>query len=161
MTRPPSLVSITCAVSLLLAASPAFAQKRPVHVSVGPSVLTEIHTGGALPGVTGSVTTTGNRGLGATGEVTASEFAIWLLAGPRFSSGLNGRQTAYAQVLGGLVMAGGEPYFVVQPGAGIDFWIRRGLGVRAGADYQQLVTGGEPFHGFRMHAGVVMAVGNR
>ncbi len=93
--------------------------------------------------------------------MTGSEFALWLLAGPRFSSALNSRRRVYAHVLGGLVMAGGEPYFVVQPGGGVDFWLRRGLGVRVGADYQQLVTDDEPFHGLRMHAGVVVKVGRR
>jgi hypothetical protein len=63
-------------------------------------------------------------------------------------------RTVYAQVLGGLLMAGGEPYFAVQPGAGGDFWMRRGLGVRVGADYQQWITNGEAFQVFRIHAGL-------
>lgn len=93
--------------------------------------------------------------------MTGSQFAFWLLAGPRFNSNLNSRRTVYAQVLGGLVMAGGEPYFAVQPGAGVDLWMRRGLGVRAGADYQQWITNGEAVHVFRIHAGVVVRVGRR
>jgi hypothetical protein len=160
MTRLPGLRSIACTGLLSLAAAPALAQNRLTEVSVGASLLTEIHLGGALPGVTGSVTSTNNRGLGLTGEVTGSQFALWLLAGPRFSSAPDSRRTVYAHVLGGLVMAGGEPYFVVQPGAGVDFWLRRGFGVRMEADYQQLVDD-EPFHGFRMHAGVVVRVGRR
>jgi hypothetical protein len=63
--------------------------------------------------------------------------------------------------LGGMVMAGGEPYFAVQPGAGVDFWMRRGLGVRVGADYQQWITNGEAFQVFRIHAGVVVKMGTR
>jgi hypothetical protein len=161
MTPLPGVQSIACTVLLSLTAVPALAQNRLSDISVGASVLTEIHTGGTLPGITGLFTTTDNRGFGVTGEVTGSQFVLWLLAGPRFTSSLNSRRTVYAQVLGGLAMAGGEPYFAVQPGAGVDFWLKRGLGVRAGADYQQLVTDDEPWHVFRMHAGVVVKVGRR
>ena len=160
MTRLPGVRSIACTALLSLAAAPVLAQNRLSDISIGASSLTEIHTGGTIPGVTFSATSTNIRGIGLTGEVTGSQFALWLLAGPRFSSGLTGR-TVYAQVLGGLVMAGGEPYFAVQPGAGVDFWMRRRLGVRAGADYQQWMTNSEGVHVFRVHAGVVVRMGRR
>ncbi len=56
MTRLPGLRSIACTGLLSLAAAPALAQNRLTEVSVGASLLTEIHLGGALPGVTSSVT---------------------------------------------------------------------------------------------------------
>lgn len=161
MTRPSGFLLIGYTLLLSLAAIPASAQNRVSDVSVSASSLTEIHTGATLPGITSLFSATDNRGLGVTGEVTACQFALWLLAGPRFSASLDSRRTVYAQVLGGLVMAGGEPFFAIQPGAGVDFWIRRGLGVRAGADYQQWLTDREPVHVFRMHAGVVIGMRRR
>jgi hypothetical protein len=155
MTLLPGVRYIACTALLCLASSPVLAQSRLSDISVGGSSLTEIRTGATF-----SATSTNNRGLGLTGEVTGSQFALWLLAGPRLSSGQT-RGTVYAQILGGLVMAGGEPYFAVQPGAGVDFWMRRGLGARVGLDYQQWMTNGEAFQVFRVHAGVVVKMGRR
>jgi hypothetical protein len=59
------------------------------------------------------------------------------------------------------VLQAGELGFVVQPGAGIDFWITRALGIRLGADYQHLISSGEPFHGVRTHVGIAIAGGRR
>jgi hypothetical protein len=98
MTPLPSVQYIACTALLCLASSPALAQNRLSDISDDASSLTEIRAGATIPGATFSATSTNNRGLGLTGEVTGSQFALWLLAGPRFSSGQT-RRTVYAQVL--------------------------------------------------------------
>jgi hypothetical protein len=68
-----------------------------------------------------------------------------------------GKHTAYVQVLLGLLQAG-ESAFAVQPGAGMDVWITRAVGIRLGADYQHLISSGEPFHGVHVACVVSLAV---
>ena len=128
LTRTSCCLSSACTILFLRAALPALAQTRSFDVAVGPSVLSEVHTGGAQAGVTGSFTSSGDRRVGIAGEVTGSDRVLWLLVGPRISSGLPGfRPAVFVHVLLGTALADGEPYFVFQPGGGVDVRIRQSI----------------------------------
>ena len=184
------ILSILLAVTFV---STSFGQNAPaLEASLGLSFLREqpnLNRYGWVASAAGNV----NHWFGVKGEVagnyTDSFFhrdAHSFLAGPQFTVRRKASVTPWAHFLLGVVRSGqgtttdflaesrGGPVvfvpattseFAIQPGGGVDLWLRGTFGIRLGADYRRLnrkpfhqQSGPTSFNGrdyFRLHAGIV------
>jgi hypothetical protein len=182
ISRPPTGSIVACAVALVAFATPTFAQIPPrINVSGAYSVMVDprypLDPQPLLHGWTVSITRNITPVLGLTGELGGNYEAIRiyrfgglvtvtrkyhaLLAGPRVASWKNARVTPYAHLLAGLVfdiVEGNDapPAFALEPGGGIDFWIRPRIGIGVGGGYRRLFTGDERIEHVRVQVGVVL-----
>ena len=147
----------------------AHAQNVPaVDVAGSYSLLKQRYTSGGFQGWVASATRNINPVLGITGEIGGSYRTDLFgrvdlhsfLGGLRVASRREAGVTPYASVVLGPVR-GNRTYFSLQPGAGVDFWFRPRLGIRAGGDYRWVFTKGEVAEQLRFHLGVVLAAGSR
>jgi hypothetical protein len=129
---------------------------------------------GWLASITGNV----NRWLGITGEfggnyktldVSGSDVRVSVhsfLGGPRFVGRANPKITPFAQILLGAARASeshadedelddSTTEFALQPGGGVDVWLRPNVGLRVGGDYRRIFTEDEGTNEFRFHVGIV------
>ena len=80
--------------------------------------------------------------------------------GPRFVA--RGRRvTGFGQLLVGALGGDGETQFAIQAGGGVDLWLARAIGIRAGIDGRGSWYEEEKYGSWRFHTGVVVALGTR
>jgi len=171
-------VSVFAFVSCLMAA-PAFAQETPsFDVSGGYSFLRDQEVEENFHGWVASVTGNLSPLLGITGEIGGNYKTVDVigtdvslsvhsfLVGPRLAARTNPAFTPFVHVLDGAARGSASVLgqsesatdFALQPGGGVDFWVRENVGVRAGADYRRVFSEGEGSNEFRFQLGIVLAV---
>ncbi|HSD66652.1 MAG TPA: hypothetical protein VLF95_08115, partial [Vicinamibacteria bacterium] len=127
-----------------------------------------------------------NRSLGVVGEVSGHYTSddtldasgaplsvdrdlLGVHAGVRYSRRGGGLAVPYVQGLAGWTRSGVESVgirrvedaFSIQPGVGLQLRFSRGVGLTLGADYRLVIGGEETRNEARVHAGLVLAVGDR
>jgi hypothetical protein len=165
----------------LLTPTAAYAQETPaMDVAAGYAFLRdqdlEDNFHGWLAAVAGNVTPT----IGIVGEVggnyttvqvlgTDISFSVHsFLGGPRFSIRQNPGVTPFFHFLAGAVRGSASVVgqsessteFAIQPGGGVDFWLRPNVGLRAGADYRRILEDAGT-NEFRIQVGLVFSGGTR
>lgn len=85
----------------------------------------------------------------------------FMMTGPRLSYRGMSQATLFAQVLAGGWLSGDEAVFVVLPGAGVDLWPRKKVGLRVQADWPMITRDGVYPELPRFSAGVVLRPGWR
>lgn len=178
---------VAAATTLLigLSTAPVRAQDAPAYdASGGYSFLRDSETNfhGWLASASGAF----NDWFGVTAEVGGNYATRQVLGtdinlsvhgffvGPRFWLGGTPAVRPFLQVLLGGTQASaavlGESAsitkFSVQPGAGVDFWVRRPLGIRVGVDGRRIYLGDDAGDSdssvqFRFYAGLVLGGGRR
>lgn len=161
--------------------APTLAQQTPaVDISGGYSFLRDQEIETNFHGWVASMAGNVNEWFGIVGEVggnyrtlqafdTDIDLSVHsFLAGPRFS-GRGAQVTSFGQVLLGVARASagvlGETAsvteFALQPGGGVDVWLRPNVGIRVGGDYRRIFAEGAGTNEFRFHVGIVVAAGIR
>ena len=80
--------------------------------------------------------------------------------GPRFVA--RGRRvTGFGQFLVGALGGDSNTQFAIQAGGGVDLWLARAIGIRAGLDGRGSWYEEEKYGSWRFHTGVVVALGTR
>ncbi|MGE0462374.1 MAG: outer membrane beta-barrel protein [Vicinamibacterales bacterium] len=179
--------TIGVAALLVCLSVPAFAQDTVPAVDIGGgySFLRDQDLEENLHGWVASVAGNLNRWFGIVGEVggnyrttdvlgTDVDFSVHsFMGGVRFSARQTGGVTPFGQFLLGGARASvsvlGESEstteFAIQPGAGVDIWLRPRFGIRVGGDYRRILISeeddGEDSNEFRFYAGVVLGLGER
>jgi hypothetical protein len=93
--------------------------------------------------------------LDAGGYYASGGATHTLLAGPRLSTPVGQRAAFFVEVLAGVLLADGAPYFVAHPGAGIDVALGRDIALRAEVDFPFIGQGGG-FDLARASVGIVL-----
>jgi opacity protein-like surface antigen len=174
---------IACLVGVLVLgfSLPAIAQRAPAfELSGGYSLLRDEEQD--FHGWVASGAMHLSRGIGVVGEVggnyatlraftTDIDFSVHsFLGGARVSVPLGRRVTSFGQCLVGVVRLGASAFdetyaetrLAVQPGAGVDIWVRPNVGVRVGGDYRRVRRDeGWVIEEVRLHIGVVVMRGRR
>jgi len=178
--------TIGVAALLVCLSVPAFAQDTVPAVDIGGgySFLRDQDLEENFHGWVASVAGNLNRWMGVVGEVGGNyktenilvdvDFSVHsFMGGVRFSARQAGGVTPFGQILlGGVrgsVSALGESEssteFAIQPGAGVDIWLRPRFGIRVGGDYRRIFVSeeddGEDSNEYRFYAGVVLGLGER
>lgn len=172
-----------CLVGVLVMwmAAPAFAQQPPrVDVAGGYAFLRDVDLEADFHGWVASVGVNLTSWLGLVGEVGGHYMMLdflgtdvslsshAFLGGARVSVRRGSRVSPFGQVLVGAmhgrVSGFGESAsgtkLALQPGGGLDVWLRPTVGVRVGGDYRRVfVDGREGLDEVRIHVGVVLAFG--
>ena len=96
-----------------------------------------------------------------TGRDGTTEDTRFAGVGPRFAA--RGRRvTGFGQFLIGAQGGDGYNDFAIQAGGGVDVWLAPVVGIRAGADGRgSWDEDGEVSGSWRLHTGVVFALGTR
>ena len=110
---------------------------------------------------------TAELGEGKFSDVDLSVHSF--LGGPRVSFHGNPTVAPFGHVLLGAARVSGsvfgmresETEFALQPGGGVDVWLRRNFGIRVGGDYRRIFFEGEGADEFRIQLGVVVTGGSR
>lgn len=174
---------IACLVGVLVLglSLPAFAQSAPAfELSAGYSLLRDEDQD--FHGWVASGAVHLSRWIGVVGEAggndatlraftTDIDFSVYsFLGGARVSVPLGRRVTPFGQCLVGAVRLGASAFdetyaetrLAVQPGAGVDVWLRPTIGVRVGGDYRRVRRDqGWGIEEVRLHIGVVVMRGRR
>lgn len=166
---------LTLAFCLFLLVPAAAAQEAtPIaEIAGGYSALNS--DGDTLSGWVASASASLTRFFGVTGEVgvnylsetetyfdqtfSYSYHVLFAGVGPRFSA-RSRRISAFGQFLVG-VENQFDTLFAIQGGGGIDVWITRTIGVRAGVDGRASYYEEERYGSWRFQTGVVLALGTR
>jgi len=161
--------------------APAFCEDLPpVKVSVGYSVLRDDTVGrknssGWLASVSGDL----NRWFGLTGEVgdnvaprsvfgTDTHLGVSsFFGGPHVTTNIGRHASPFAHLLVGAVrttsktngFSASDVDYAIQPGVGMDWWLKPNIGIRVGGDYRRIPT--QEFtgsSGFRFQIGIVVDI---
>jgi opacity protein-like surface antigen len=174
----------TLVLAVLLVCTPtvSFAQDTPAFdVSGGYSFLRDQEIEENFHGWLVSAGGNFNDWFGIVGEVGGNYKTLDVLGsdldlsihsfmvGPRFAAHTNPSVTPYGQFLVGAARASGSilgesestTELAIQPGAGVDFWVRPRLGIRVGGDYRRILVEEAGSNEFRFHAGIVLSGGSR
>lgn len=160
----------------------AFGQEFPkAEVSAGYSFLRDETIDRNSHGWVGSVAGNLSPLLGIVGEIGGNYNTTQILGsdldlrihsflgGAQFSARANPRITPFAHFLLGVARTSGSYLgtgasttdFAIQPGGGVDWWMRPKVGVRIGGDYRRIFYDGGDSNEFRIQAGLVLKIGVR
>ena len=106
---------------------------------------------------------------GGDAPLTVDRDLLGVHAGLRYTHRRGGFAVPYAQALAGWTRTGVdlagrrevEDAFSVQPGVGLNLRLSRSVGLGLGADYRLVLGEEESRNELRLHAGLVLAIGDR
>ena len=172
-------IGVFAATSLFIPQSASAQDARRFSVAGGYSSVRDNDIDETLSGWVTSATGHVASLFGIAGEASGTTKALPVLgttlkyrslsfmAGPHVSVNPSERVTLFGQVLFGgvrgtvgiLEQTQSRTDFAQQPGGGIDFWIGRTIGLRAGADYRHIAAVESYVTQLRFHVGVVVGGG--